>query len=100
MALSDSDDPGYLDWNMECCNWEQKYNDKLDALESQFKSLVKQLYSDEALDLGKLDETICDMAQEFDIPAHKLPMSQAKIERRKTEIYKFATELAQVQKVR
>lgn len=82
----------------DCRQWERKYEEKMEVLEEQFLSIVKLLYTDEPLD--KLDQEVCDMADLLDIRANKLPINGPMVEKKRTEIYKFATELAQIQRIR
>lgn len=79
----------------------QQMAQKLDSVEYYFTKVINVIYGRERLDLDQLHDDLCSIIDEFpamnsSIVNNNLP----NIERRKTEIFKFATELALLQKVR
>ncbi len=79
----------------ECLELENKYDKKMHELRGCLTDIVKLLYSDERLDIARLDDLLLYMMEELLEMAHnQMPDGQPTIERKKSQIYKFATELA------
>lgn len=88
-SYPDCDPSDYMEHKCE-------YQEKLHTIENAFLDIVDILYGEGTLDLGKLDDRLGEMADTLDVKwvVPRLPS----IERRKSQIHKFAIELAQVQK--
>jgi hypothetical protein len=69
---------------------------KVDEAQDALLDVIHYLYSDEPLDLAQLDQSMAILSESLHLKwiMPKLPT----VERRKSEIYKFAIELAQTQK--